>query len=157
MALLTLDVDTLTVTNKNLTELADKLAQVVVDWNVNKNYVAYKMQGKAENEGNCQDFVDAVLNKLDVVPTFSGALLSFLNDMRNSGTCEMQFKADPAFVETFGLEKQVYVFTNHVELDQFAAMLFAKSPMFKIDYQSEYQLYVHYTSHMASDTHTFAG
>lgn len=54
MALLALDVDSITVTNNTLPELADKLAHLVVEWNITKSYCAYKVQGKAKDEKNCQ-------------------------------------------------------------------------------------------------------
>lgn len=55
MALLALDVDSFTLSGDKLTEIADKLAKLIVEWNCNRMYCLYKLQGKnLENEGNCQ-------------------------------------------------------------------------------------------------------
>lgn len=51
----------------------NKLADVIVEWNVNKVYSNFSLTGKAENEGNCQDFVEAVLRALGIKLMFDGA------------------------------------------------------------------------------------
>lgn len=74
MALLTLDVETLSLPKQSLSVLADRLAQVVTTWNINYHYTNFNLGPKKPTEGNCQDFVNAVLDKLEVTPTFRGAL-----------------------------------------------------------------------------------
>lgn len=88
MALLSMDVETLSIPKRDISELTDRLAEVVVDWNVNYNYLNFGIT-KKQYDGNCQDFVQSVLEKLDISPQFGGALSNFLNDMKTKGKCEM--------------------------------------------------------------------
>lgn len=57
MALLSADVDNIIVQKDKLGDLAEKIADVVVEWNINNHYVNMKTSSKGNNEGNCQDFV----------------------------------------------------------------------------------------------------
>lgn len=61
MAILTADIDEISVRTEHLPQLANSIAEVVVDWNVNYTYKNARLGGKREYEGNCQDFVNAVL------------------------------------------------------------------------------------------------
>lgn len=96
-----------------------QLAEIIVDWNVNKTYCSYKLQGKSPNEVNCQDFVDAILNKLQISYNYTGTLANYINEMRLKGNCEMAFKPNQKFREHFGLTHENYVFRSHQELDDF--------------------------------------
>jgi len=50
-----------------LNEVIDKIANLIVQWNTEKTYCLYRLTGKQANEGNCQDFVEAVLDTLKYV------------------------------------------------------------------------------------------
>lgn len=84
--------------------------------------------------------MDEVLNMLEIIPTFPGALGSFLNDMRSKGKCDIEFRPDAIFSKAFGLTEPVYEFKTHQDLDKFTSQLLAKDATFKISYVSEYQL-----------------
>lgn len=145
MAILAMDVETLCVASSSLPQIADKLAQLIVEWNVNyhyKNYTILKTeeQKKNEKEANCQDFCMVVLEKLGVKPNFNGALKRYLEDMRKFGVCEMVFRPKKNFRQIFGLEKKSYQFTTHEELDQFVLSLKQKSPTVSIDFPNEMAL-----------------
>lgn len=119
---------------------AFKLANIIVDWNVNKQYSIGRLQGKLGHQGNCQDFVDCVLNGLGVTPSFTGALGTFLNEMRISGTSSMEFRPDQNFIEKFGLTKNSMVFASHAELDEFVASLQSKDSTFFLEHAKETEL-----------------
>lgn len=152
MVLLALDVGSFHMSHLQLNDMIDQIAQVVIDWNINKTYCAYKLSGKEPNEGNCQgnfncfimfwsDFVDAILNKLNITPSFHGALGNFLSEMRTKGTGEMIFKPDTAFLDKFDLhETNEFVFHTHEELDKFVCMLQSKYALFDVDFAKEKEL-----------------
>jgi hypothetical protein len=136
MALLSMDVETLSIPKQSIQVLTDRLAQVVVDWNVNKTYLNFGLT-KKPNEGNCQDFIQAVLEKLEISPQFTGALAHFLNEMKIKGKCEMEFTPDAAFKQKFNLSKDKYTFATHRELDEFVHQLMVICPTFKLDHENE--------------------
>jgi hypothetical protein len=49
-----------------------KLAEIVIEWNTTKGYTD-KPSGDGK-KGNCQEFVDAVLKKLNIKTNFDGPL-----------------------------------------------------------------------------------
>lgn len=136
MALLSMDVETLSIPKRDINELTDRLSEVVVDWNVNYNYLNFGLT-KKPFEGNCQDFILAVLEKLDISPQFGGALANFLNDMKTKGKCEMEFVPDAEFKAKFKLEKEKYTFETHQDLDSFVHHLMTICPTFKLDHDNE--------------------
>lgn len=140
MALISADIDSIIMTKAGLEEVADKIAEVIVRWNVNNVYVNARVAGKRENEGNCQDFIDDILDCLELKPQFSGALGNFLESMRVSGKCRIEFTPDTDFRETFGLTEKKYTFDTHAELDSFVLALLAKRPTFRLDYPGEFSL-----------------
>ena len=60
MALLSADIEEIAIPNTELPNIVHSLAEVVVDWNVNYTYKNTNLM-KKPFEGNCQDFVDAVI------------------------------------------------------------------------------------------------
>jgi uncharacterized protein with von Willebrand factor type A (vWA) domain len=67
--MLSADVDEIS-TLDNLEEVTQKLSEVIVQWNVTKQY---KSNGGNKKEvGNCQDFIDSVLQKLGIKLNFTG-------------------------------------------------------------------------------------
>jgi len=65
-ALISADVGHVDFAKDDLETLADKIADIVTYWNVHYVYTNYKLLGKNSNEGNCQDFVEYVLKKLNI-------------------------------------------------------------------------------------------
>lgn len=139
MALLSADVDNIIIQKDKLADIADKIADVVVEWNVNYVYANIKTSQK-EHEGNCQDFVDNILDKLGIKSVFSGALGTFVEQMRTSGTCNLAFTPDKEFKQKFDLQEKSYTFDSHAELDTFVTQLKQKCHTFKLDYPSEWGL-----------------
>lgn len=83
---------------------------------------------------------DAVLDKLGIKPVFAGALGNFLEQMRTSGICNLEFTPDKEFREKFELTEKSYKFNAHAEIDTFTTQLKQKCQTFKIDYPSEWGL-----------------
>jgi len=107
MALLSADIDEIAVKKESLEEIIDKIAEVVVDWNTNYTYKKASVNGSnVEHEGNCQDFIDDILQTLSISPMFLGALGKFINDMRVKGVAKIQFTIDKEFKQSFGLKKK---------------------------------------------------
>ena len=77
-------------TVSNLKETVDKLAEIIVEWNTSKYYKNHG--GDKSKVGNCQDFVEAVLNKLGIKLKFEGPLGDFLQKLKNSGKTNNMLK-----------------------------------------------------------------
>ena len=67
-------------TLSDLNGTVDKLAEVIIEWNTSMSYKS--SGGDKSKEGNCQDFVDAILRKLNIKIDFKGPLGKFLIDLR---------------------------------------------------------------------------
>ena len=78
-ALLSGDIDAITSTEK-IETIVDRLAETIVEWNTTKKYK--DNNGRKGEEGNCQDFVDAILESLGLTADFNGPLGEFLKKLR---------------------------------------------------------------------------
>ncbi len=123
MSILSADLGQVYSPTGNPNEVFEKVADVIFNWNLNYHYKMASFTGKKSFEGNCQDFVEAILIALGVKPTFDGALKEYLTEMKTKGTCEPVFKPSPEFAKKFRLEKPSYTFNTHEELDVFVQYL----------------------------------
>ena len=57
-----IDITEIPIKNGDMSEITHKLAQIIYEWNV---YYKYS-QMNGDRRGNCQDFMAAVLDKLDI-------------------------------------------------------------------------------------------
>ncbi len=152
------DVDEISTTER-VDDVIDKLAEAIVYWNSTKYYKDHG--GNKETDGNCQDFVEYVLEKigmkLNVKP--ESPLGKFLTKLRTKGTCEMHFPLDDVFKRKFDLDKfSFYIpsylkdevtsvqssihpnhihFKTHYELDEFVNYLLKVDPLFETGYKEE--------------------
>lgn len=138
-ALLTADIGELQ-KFKHHGEVVDKLAKLIVEWNIEREYCAFRLTGKYENEGNCQDFVEAVMKTLNVSFNPQGPLKHFIEEMRQKGTCDLMYKPSNEVREQMKLEQESYYFESHEELDEFAQKLEAKNFLFKQDFPFDWDL-----------------
>jgi hypothetical protein len=136
-ALLTADIDAIQSTEK-IEDVVDRLSRLIVHWNTNMKYK--ERNAKRGEEGNCQDFVDAILEELGLSLNAKGPLAAFLHKLRKKGTCKMQFKMDEAFRSKFEITEKKVLFNSHVELDTFVQKLFDKCPEFDYTYKQEYSM-----------------
>lgn len=92
--------------------------------------------------GNCQDFVDAVMQTFGLKSTFSGAVSSFLEEMKMNGCCSPIFKPDAKFIQECKLPENFtsVEFTSHQQLDDFVNKIVQANPFVKVDFSSEFAL-----------------
>jgi len=138
-ALLTADIGELQ-KFKNQTEVVDKLAKLIVEWNIEREYCAFRLTGKHENEGNCQDFVEAIMKTLNVSFNPQGPLKHCIDEMRSKGVCDLTYKPSTAVREQMKLEEESYSFLTHEELDEFVQKLEVKNFLFKQDFPHDWDL-----------------
>eukprot|EP01027_Heterolobosea_sp_BB2_P013431 GEZU01019387.1.p2 GENE.GEZU01019387.1~~GEZU01019387.1.p2 ORF type:complete len:219 (-),score=85.77 GEZU01019387.1:83-739(-) len=125
----------------NFSDLADQIADVVVDWNVNYSYKNLTIGETTKKVGNCQDFVEVMLTALGIKFDFqNGALGEFLKDMREKGKSDMNFKPSAAFRNKFELNEKSFEFKAHKEFDVFVASLMENCDNFSSVFKDEYVL-----------------
>eukprot|EP01080_Neovahlkampfia_damariscottae_P010063 gene10063-2485_t len=135
-AMLSADIDAIS-TIKNLEDVADTLSQTIVSWNISKGYQT--SGGDKKNVGNCQDFIESILNAIGIKIQLEGPLGEFLHSIRENGSTKLEFKMDEEFRKKFEIETKSKVFTTHKDLDQFVDHLIDKEPFFEKKYKLEYQ------------------
>jgi len=106
---------------KDIESLTHKLAEIIVDWNLNKGYKDHG--GDKQHVGNCQDFVEDVLKRLGLKTAFTGPLGEFTRKLREQGKCDMVLYLDEDFREKFSIKEQKIKFETHKQIDEFAARL----------------------------------
>ncbi len=136
-AILTADIDHIT-TLERLDEVISKLGEVIVRWNCTKTYK--EISSDKVNTGNCQDFVDAVLESLGIRVKFTGPLSKFVNQLRSKGKANLAFEIDEEFQKEFGLKENSFKFRTHLELDEFASQILEKNKDFPNKYKSYWAL-----------------
>eukprot|EP01027_Heterolobosea_sp_BB2_P015521 GEZU01022202.1.p1 GENE.GEZU01022202.1~~GEZU01022202.1.p1 ORF type:complete len:264 (-),score=34.97 GEZU01022202.1:145-936(-) len=144
MAFISADIGDLVITNNSLEEIVDKIADCVVDWNVNYKYVKTNYSAHLDDSktfaGNCQDFVDAMLKTLDISVRFDGPLAEFLNNIRCTGRADMTFNCKDLASKFPFIEKPSRTFTTHKELDVFVTAIIEEEALFETEYKNEYLL-----------------
>jgi len=135
-ALLTADVDSIS-TEKKLEEVIDILADCVCNWNTSKQY---NDNAKNKSEGNCQDFVQDILQHLGIKPDFQGSLGLYLKKMRENGKGEMEFEMQDDFREKFQIHYRVVIFQSHAALDEFVHRLITIDYDFHINHRNDWLL-----------------
>jgi len=136
-ALLSADIDSIS-TDKKLEEVIDTLSECICEWNTTKQYKDNPKNKKIE--GNCQDFVQDILDRLKIKTDFKGPLGETLRKLREEGKSEMEFIMDNDFRETFGILETKITFNKHCELDTFVKKLLTKELEFEIKYRNEWAL-----------------
>jgi hypothetical protein len=136
-ALISADIDSIG-SEHRLEEVVESLAQVICEWNAN---IQYKDQSNMQkNEGNCQDFVQAILERMNIKIELEGPLGSFLKKLRSEGKCKIQFEMDSQFRDKFEIKEKSKEFKTHEELDVFLNSLVELDPDFKVNYKDHWAL-----------------
>lgn len=125
-------------TEKKLEEVVDKLAKVICKWNTTKLYKDQPPKNK--DEGNCQDFINDILNELNIKLEFTGPMAIFMKKLREKGKCSIEFETDDEFREKFAIKEKSIQFKSHQELDQFVMKLTKIDSNFQIKYKDHWGL-----------------
>lgn len=134
-AMLSADIDAIH-TIKSLDTVVDNLANHIVQWNISK---LYKTQGGDKKlYGNCQDFIDSLLNSIGIKLNFQGPLADFLKNIKDNGSTQLEFRVNQEFKEKFKINEKSKVFQTHQELDEFVHKLFEVDMSFDKKYPHEY-------------------
>lgn len=117
----------------DMLESIDKVAQVIIDWNVNKTY--------DQSTNNCQTFVDDICKALGIdTINFGGALGEYMRKLRESGMCELEFPISAEMRERIGLKESKVRFSSHRELDDFVSKCISKEAVFEERFKEEWGL-----------------
>jgi hypothetical protein len=135
-AFLTADIGEIS-TVESLESIREEISNVIVHWNTN---VAYSSFGKKKNEGNCQNFIESILNALNLKLEFSGALGKFIDSIKKNGNSNLAFPVSAEMKQKFGIEKDSIVFQSHAALDFFTRDLLDKDLAFELNFRDEYKL-----------------
>jgi hypothetical protein len=138
LSLFAVDIDEIATVGEYNTAI-DVVAEVVAKWNGTMEYAQNKSSAK---NGNCQDFVEDMMSALGIDVKFSGAVQSYLKDMKTFGSCEMNFSMpDESFRKHFQIKEKSVTFKTHEELDRFVSNCIAKDIQFgRTIYVQEFQL-----------------
>ena len=99
-----------------------------------------KSSGVKGVSGNCQDFVDELLEALEIRPKFSGPMAAFLKRLKRKGVCDLQFRMSESFRRKFSITEEKMVFTSHEQLDKFVERLLIVDPEFDAVHKEEWVL-----------------
>lgn len=113
-------------------EAIEKVAKVVIDWNLNKTY--------DQSTANCQHFVDDVCRNLGIVTDFPGPLGEYISRLREKGICDMSFSLNPDLREKFEIKATKHTFNTHADLDTFVHKILNKDPLFEENNKQEWAL-----------------
>lgn len=137
LALFVVDIGTISILHQ-VDEVIDKIAKIIVKWNTKFEYSMIPGKTK-QHKGNCQEFVEDILNSINIKPKFEGATALFLEKMRTQGKSEMVYETkDPELIKKFGFEKKV--FTTHEELDKFMIETERVFEDFELTHKQDYEL-----------------
>lgn len=104
---------------------------------MNKLYNNFSITGKGEHEANCQDFVEAILKKLNLSMPQKGAFGNYIKKMREKGLCSMEYSPDKSLRDAINLQES-YQFKTHEELDIFVHDLIKKCSSQAIIFRHDY-------------------
>lgn len=118
----------------------DKIADVIVEWNVNKTYSMKK--------NNCQVFIDDLIDCLGEKLEFGSKVAGYLQKLRSKGSCKLKYHIPKEIQEIQEIQeiakelnsKEKIIFRSHQELDKFTNVIVGKLPLFAINYKDDYFL-----------------
>ncbi|KAG2385999.1 hypothetical protein C9374_003148 [Naegleria lovaniensis] len=136
-AVITTDIESIT-TMQDLNRVIDGMAKCICKWNRN---IAYKQTGgDGVTTGNCQDFVEDLLEHIGVKMNLSGSMKKFVKRLRRTGKCSLVFEMDKKFREHFKMETKRVKFKSHEQLDLFVRKLLESCPTFSQTFPDEWIL-----------------
>eukprot|EP00761_Pharyngomonas_kirbyi_P006788 gb/GECH01006796.1/.p1 GENE.gb/GECH01006796.1/~~gb/GECH01006796.1/.p1 ORF type:complete len:423 (+),score=90.25 gb/GECH01006796.1/:1-1269(+) len=117
----------------DLNDAIDKVADVIIDWNLTHHY--------NQTHSNCQVFVDDVCKALGVdLSHFDGPLGDTIKRLRQKGVCEVNYNIPAEMREKFAIKDSKLEFDSHRQLDEFVEKLNNKDPRFEFNYPHDWML-----------------
>lgn len=148
-ALLSCDLMEVSIDSTHIDDIAHKLAETAVVWNLTKKYKNFSKDVEKATFGNCQDFVLDVMQRLGIKLEFSGEMAKFIQKMRDKGRCELEFEPSKQFLEAFPFLKDqkstgknvIFRFDTHQQLDRFVQRLLEfGGPRLQLDFRGEWAI-----------------
>lgn len=119
----------------------DKVSSLIVKWNSEYKYSSKREDGCLS--GNCQHFVDEILDCIGVDVNIEKITSDFIRRMCDNGYPEFKFEPNEKFRVKFGI-KGITRFKTHEELDKFFNVLLYNGKCditaFENEYPGEYNL-----------------
>ena len=139
-AIFTADIGELA-TKTEVRDIVDSLAEVIVKWNSTMDYTSGLESKKTKKQGNCQEFIDDVLEELDIKPNFDGAMGAFIKKIKSQGFSEMIYEVnnEQVFRKCPNIKKS-NKFKTHLELDEFVQSLLDSCETFATDFPGDWNL-----------------
>eukprot|EP01080_Neovahlkampfia_damariscottae_P005821 gene5821-9644_t len=132
------DIQEIPILNSDLTDLVKSLSKIICEWNINYEYKSNPM---SQFEGSCQNFVDAILQELNLKFSFEqgGCLNNYIKKMKKYGTYGAVFTPSLKFEKYFSITSTI-TFESHEQLDKFVLKLLEKDKNLKFNFNEEYCL-----------------
>ena len=89
--------------------------------------------------GNSQDFVESLLESINVKLTLPISIKNFLEEIKKNGSTKLNFQYSPQFKQKFDLKGTSMTFNTHLELDQFMVSIYNQDPEAMFNFKSEFQ------------------
>jgi hypothetical protein len=133
-SLLTSDIGYTIQTKKQLREVYDKISDVIIEWNTQYMYTKQSQKNPKESKlGNCQDFVDAILARLDINLKFPSSLEEYIQKMRINGSGDLIFECSNNELIQKALIRKRTKFDTHDQLDKFVLHLLQSCGFVRLD------------------------
>lgn len=133
-SLLTADIGFTIQTRKQLKEVYSKISQVIIDWNTSYTYTSVTQKHPKESKsGNCQNFVDELLDALEIKMEFPPCLAEYIAKMRKDGKGELIFETNDAQLIQKSMIRRKTKFATHQELDKFVLEMITKNGFISVN------------------------
>lgn len=105
----------------------DKLAKVVLDWNVKGTF-------KKKN-----DFIYSIIHSLEIHALIPRILEEYVDDLNELGFSTYSFRVHKPLRSKFSIKEKRVFFHDHKSLDEFVKKLLKSDPFFQFKYNEEFQ------------------
>lgn len=116
-----------------------EFCELICQWNISKKYKKYKKTEKDLSFRNSQDFVDDILDFMEI-QVKSECLKTFLSRIKEKGSTDLKINFKLDFQKKFKLKSHEYTFNTHQTIDQFVDSLLIIDPCLEQNHPDEYTL-----------------
>eukprot|EP01080_Neovahlkampfia_damariscottae_P005920 gene5920-9750_t len=122
----------------NVREIIDYLANEIEYWNTKMTY-SENVESDKNISGNSQDFVESLLESINVKLSLPISIKNFLEEIKKHGSTKLNFQYSPQFKQKFDLKGTSMTFNTHKELDKFMHSIYEKDAEAMFNFKSEFQ------------------